>query len=90
MILIGSVFRTGKNHYPQVFLEECKHVVKEKKIHDYIINDVEKSADEEIQMKKILMKKMLAKKNLVKKTTFYQKLPDCIEEIIIYHIKSNY
>ena len=52
MILIGSVFRTGKNHDPQVFLEECKHVVKEKKIHDYIINDVEKSADEEIQMKK--------------------------------------
>ena len=52
MIFIGSVFRTGKNHYPQVFLEECKHVVKEKKIHDYIINDVEKSADEEIQMKK--------------------------------------
>ena len=35
-----------------MFLEECKHVVKEKKIHDYIINDVEKSADEEIQMKK--------------------------------------
>ena len=39
MILIGSVFRTGKNHYPQVFLEECKHVVKEKKIPKYIIDD---------------------------------------------------
>ena len=30
IILIDSVFRTGKNYYPQVFLEECKYVVKEK------------------------------------------------------------
>ena len=29
VILINSVFRTGKNYYPQVFLEECKYVVKE-------------------------------------------------------------
>ena len=26
-----SVFRTDKNYYPQVLLEECKYVVKEKK-----------------------------------------------------------
>ena len=32
VILIDSVFRTGKNYYPQVFLEECKHVIKEKSI----------------------------------------------------------
>ena len=31
VILIDSVFRTGKNYYPQVFLDECKYVVKEKK-----------------------------------------------------------
>ena len=31
VILIDSVFRTGKNYYPQVFLEECKYVIKEKK-----------------------------------------------------------
>ena len=31
LILIDSVFRTGKNYYPQVFLEECEYVVKEKK-----------------------------------------------------------
>ena len=31
VILLDSVFRTGKNYYPQVFLEECKYVVKEKK-----------------------------------------------------------
>ena len=32
VILIDSVFRTGKNYYLQVFLEECKYVVKEKKV----------------------------------------------------------
>ena len=33
VILIDSVLRAGKNYYPQVFcvLEECKHVVKEKR-----------------------------------------------------------
>ena len=36
VILIDSVFRAGKNHYPQVFLEECKHVVKENKMPDSI------------------------------------------------------
>ena len=32
VILIDSAFKMGKNYYPQVFLEECKYVVKEKKI----------------------------------------------------------
>ena len=41
VILIDSVFRTGKNYYPQVFLEECKYVVKEKKMSKYIIDDIE-------------------------------------------------
>ena len=27
-ILINSVFRTSKNYYPEMFLEECKYVVK--------------------------------------------------------------
>ena len=31
VILIDSVFRRGKNYYPQVFLEKCKFDVKEKK-----------------------------------------------------------
>ena len=35
--LINSVFRTGKNYYPQVFLEECNYVVKEKNICKYIM-----------------------------------------------------
>ena len=45
VILADSVFRTGKNYYPQVFLEECKQVVKEKKMHEYITDDIEISCD---------------------------------------------
>ena len=43
--MLNSIFRTGKNHYPQVFLEECKYVAKEKKIPKYIIDDKEVSSD---------------------------------------------
>ena len=39
LILIDPVFRTGKNYYSQVFVEECKYVVKEKKIPKYIIDN---------------------------------------------------
>ena len=45
VILIGSVFKIGKNYNPQVFLEECKYVVKEKMIPKYIIVDKEISSD---------------------------------------------
>ena len=41
-----SFFRTGKNYYPQVFLEECKYVVKEKKMPEYITDDIEISSDD--------------------------------------------
>ena len=43
VISIDSIFRTGKN-YLQMFLEECKYVIKEKKIHNYI-DDVEIFSD---------------------------------------------
>ena len=46
VILIDSVFRVGKNYYPQVFLEECKFVVKEKKMSQYITDDIETSSDD--------------------------------------------
>ena len=42
--MIDSVFRTGKNYHPQVFLEEFKYVVK-KKILKYIIDDIVISSD---------------------------------------------
>ena len=29
VVLIDSIFRTGKNYDPQVFLEECKYAAKE-------------------------------------------------------------
>ena len=46
VFFIDSVFRTSKNYYPQVFSEECKYVVKEKKkIPNYIIDDIEISSD---------------------------------------------
>ena len=45
MNLIDSVFRKGKNYYPQVFVEECKHVVKEKKMPKYITANIEVFSD---------------------------------------------
>ena len=47
-----------------MFLEECKYVVKEKKISKYMIDDTEISSDsdKEILRKKILIKKIERKK----------------------------
>ena len=39
--MFDSVFRSGKNYYPQVFLEECKYVVKEKRMPRFITKDTE-------------------------------------------------
>ena len=41
VVLIDTVFRTGKNYFPQVHLEESKCVVKEKQMPDYIIIDID-------------------------------------------------
>ena len=45
-ILIDFVSRTGENYYPQLFLEECKFVVKEKKILEYMTDDIEIYSDD--------------------------------------------
>ena len=45
VILIGFIFRAGKNYYPQVFLGEYQYVVQEKKIPRYIIDDIKISSD---------------------------------------------
>ena len=45
VILIDTVFRTSKNYYPHIFLEECKYVVKEKKMSKYITDDIGISSD---------------------------------------------
>ena len=41
MILLNSVFRTGRNYCTEVFLEECKYIVKEKKTPKYTTDDIE-------------------------------------------------
>ena len=43
--MIDSVLRTDKNYHPQVFFEECKYIVKEKKIPKYVTDDIEISCD---------------------------------------------
>ena len=58
LILIDFVFRTDKNYYPQVFLEEYKYVVKENKIPKYIIDNIKIYSDSD---KENLMKKFLKK-----------------------------
>ena len=45
VVLIDSVFRTSKNYYTQVFLEKCKHVFKEKRMPEYITDDIESPCD---------------------------------------------
>ena len=44
--MIDSVFRACKNYFPQVFLEECKFFVEEKKMPEYITDDTEISSDD--------------------------------------------
>ena len=44
--MIDSVYKTGKNYYPQAILEECKYVVKEKKMPEYITDDIEIFSDD--------------------------------------------
>ena len=46
VILIYSVYATGKNYYPHVFLEECKYIVKEKKMPAYITDDTGIASDD--------------------------------------------
>ena len=56
VIFIDSVYRTGKSCCRQVFLEEYKHVVGEKKVPEYITDNIE------MPMMKILIKEIPMKK----------------------------
>ena len=42
---MDSVFRTCKNYYLQVFVEEYKYAVKEKELPEYITDNIEISSD---------------------------------------------
>ena len=46
VILINSVVRTGKSYYPQVLFEECKYVVQEKEMPEFITDNIEISFDD--------------------------------------------
>ena len=63
VILIDSLFRIGRNYYPQVFLEEYKHAIKEKKITENIIYDLESSYDVNISDKKNSYEEILIDKD---------------------------
>ena len=63
VILIDSLFRIGRNYYPQVFLEEYKHAVKEKNITENIIYDLESSYDVNISDKKNSYEEILIDKD---------------------------
>ena len=45
VILIDYIFRAGNNYYLRVFLEECKYVVKGKRMLKHIIDEIESSCD---------------------------------------------
>ena len=44
--MIDSVYRKDKDYYPQLFLEECKYVIKEKKMSKFITDDIEISCND--------------------------------------------
>ena len=45
-MLVNSIFRSSKSGHPQVSLEECKFIIKEKTIPEYITDDEEISSDD--------------------------------------------
>ena len=59
VILINSVFQIDKNYYHQLFVEECKYVVKLPL----------KILIKKILMKKVLMRKILMKRIITKKVS---------------------
>ena len=44
--MIDSVYRKDKDYYRQVLLDECKYVVKERKMSKFITDDIEISSDD--------------------------------------------
>ena len=67
VILINSVFRTGKNYYLQALLEECKYVVKGKKCLSILLTTQKLLL---ILIEKILVKKILMMKILMMKIKY--------------------
>ena len=76
VILIDSVYRTGKNYYRQVFLEECRYVNKRKKCLSILLTTQKFLLV--FLMKKLLMKEFLMKKILMEKIKYKKIILKCI------------
>ena len=53
-VILIALFENCKNHYLQVFLEECKHIAKEKKVKRYIKESFSDGSDKQISDKERL------------------------------------
>lgn len=53
-ILIDVDFKISKNQYPQVFIEECKYVIKENKMSEFINDKFEISSDKEVSDEELI------------------------------------
>ena len=47
LIMLDSVTRVNKKHYPQTLLEECKYVIRKNKMENLINNDLNLSSSDE-------------------------------------------
>ena len=47
LIMLDSVVRVNKRHYPQTLLEECKYVIRKNKMGNLINNDLRLSSSDE-------------------------------------------
>ena len=63
VIWLDFIFKMGKNYYPQVFLEECKYVITEKKINNSITDDAEISDSDKDNSDEEILEKCQTRKN---------------------------
>ena len=47
LIMVDSVIRVSKKHYPQILLEECKYEIKKTKMEDLINDDLDLSSPDD-------------------------------------------
>ena len=47
LIMLGFVIRVSKRYYPQVYLDECKYVVKKARMQNLISDDLDLSSSDE-------------------------------------------
>ena len=47
LIMLESVIKMGKKHYPQTVLEECKYEIKKRKMENFINDDFDSNSSDE-------------------------------------------